>query len=366
MTKILVIEDVPPLLEDILMMLNLEGFEVLGAENGLIGVQHAREWHPDLIICDIMMPEMDGYGVLAELQKDPSQATIPFIFLTAKGEKADIREGMGLGADDYLTKPFTISELMNSVNARLERQTMLAERANRRLDDLREQIIVALPHELRTPLASILGYSDILVEDAPHLDSAQVVEMAAAIKASGLRLWRLIENYLLYAQIETSRINAEQLPDLRYGHVNEPSKVIAAQALSRAQEVKRQADLQLDLADDVAFLDISEEHLSKIIDELVDNAFKFSRAGTPVSVSAVAEARQIIVRINDQGRGMTAEQINSVGAYMQFERKLHEQQGSGLGLIIAKRLAEMYSGTLTIESVPDQVTSVCVSLPLRD
>jgi two-component system sensor histidine kinase/response regulator len=366
MTRILVIEDMKPLLEDIQMMLGLEGFEVLGAENGLVGVQRAREWRPDLIICDIMMPELDGYGVLAELQKDPTQATIPFIFLTARGEKSDIRQGMGSGADDYLTKPFTISELMNSVNARLERQALLTELANRRLDDLREQIIVALPHELRTPLSSILGYSDILAEDAPRLDAAQVAKMSQAIKASGLRLWRLIENYLLYAQIEISRIDPEQSSSLSYGQVGQPSRIIATQAISKAQQVNRQADLQLDLADEIAFLGISEEHLSKMIDELVDNAFKFSSAGTPVSVSAVVEAPQYVMRVSNQGRGMTQQQIASIGAYMQFGRKLHEQQGSGLGLIIAKRLAELHSGMLTIESVPDQVTTVCVALPLRD
>src|SRR5512140_3820992 len=139
MTRILVIEDMKPLMEDILMMLNLEGFETAGAENGLVGEQRAREFHPDLIICDIMMPELDGYGVLAELHKDPSQAAIPFIFLTAKGEKTDIRQGMGLGADDYLTKPFTLSELMNSIQTRLEKKARLDQFTNQRLDDLRDQ-----------------------------------------------------------------------------------------------------------------------------------------------------------------------------------------------------------------------------------
>lgn len=126
MKRILVIEDTPSVREEIVTILNFEGFETLEAENGLIGIQLARKHLPDLIICDIMMPKLDGYKVLAELRKDSATALIPFIFLTAKVSKEDIRQGMNIGADDYLTKPFTAEELITAIKTRLERQMTMA------------------------------------------------------------------------------------------------------------------------------------------------------------------------------------------------------------------------------------------------
>ena len=126
--KILVIEDEPEMRRNLLMILKLEQFQPLGAENGRIGVALAQREAPDLILCDIMMPELDGHGVLAALRQDPATANIPFIFLTAKGEKADLRQGMNLGADDYLTKPVARADLLRAVTARLQRAGELGRR----------------------------------------------------------------------------------------------------------------------------------------------------------------------------------------------------------------------------------------------
>lgn len=127
MKKILVIEDEPSVRANILEILELEDYNGIGAENGLIGVLWALEHIPDLIICDVMMPELDGYGVLSTLRGEPQTATIPFIFLTAKADKTDFRQGMELGADDYLTKPFTNNELLSSIAARLEKQAAVMQ-----------------------------------------------------------------------------------------------------------------------------------------------------------------------------------------------------------------------------------------------
>ena len=140
MAKILVIEDEFPIRANILEILEAEGFNAAGAEDGRIGARLARELAPDLIICDIMMPEMDGYGVLAEVRHDRATATVPFIFLTAKGERADMRHGMNLGADDYITKPFTRDELLRAIAARLEKQAVQA-RDKQRLRALFERYV---------------------------------------------------------------------------------------------------------------------------------------------------------------------------------------------------------------------------------
>ncbi|MHC5776631.1 EAL domain-containing response regulator [Nostoc sp.] len=125
MPKILIIEDEEAVRENILDLLEAEGFETLAAANGRIGIHLAISEVPDLILCDIMMPELDGYGVLKALREDPSTATIPFIFLTAKSAKSDFRQGMDMGADDYITKPFTRAELLSAIMNRLEKYATL-------------------------------------------------------------------------------------------------------------------------------------------------------------------------------------------------------------------------------------------------
>src|SRR5580765_564778 len=126
MKKILVIEDEPEMRRNLTTILRLEKFLPLGAENGRVGVELAKKEKPDLILCDVMMPELDGYGVIAALRGDAATVTIPFIFLTAKGEKPDIRAGMNLGADDYLTKPVGKNDLLSAIRSRLERAAQQA------------------------------------------------------------------------------------------------------------------------------------------------------------------------------------------------------------------------------------------------
>jgi len=129
MKKILLIEDHPQMRENLQLMLEMEGYAVAVAGDGRRGIEVARRELPDVILCDVMMPELDGFGVLQTLRGDPATATIPFLFLTAKGEKVDQRTGMNLGADDYLVKPVGKQDVLAAIAARLQRQQLLAERA---------------------------------------------------------------------------------------------------------------------------------------------------------------------------------------------------------------------------------------------
>jgi DNA-binding response OmpR family regulator len=122
MKKILVIEDEPEMRRNVLTILRFEKYQAIGAENGVSGIEMARSQKPDLILCDVMMPQLDGHGVLQALRKDGATANIPFIFLTAKGDKIDQRSGMDLGADDYLTKPVSRAELLSAISARKSSQ----------------------------------------------------------------------------------------------------------------------------------------------------------------------------------------------------------------------------------------------------
>ena len=131
MNRVLVIEDEPKMLRNLLTILTMEGFEAVGARNGEEGVETALRELPDLVICDVMMPGFDGYEVLTRLRANPSTVDIPLIFLTARGEREDVRAGMNLGADDYLCKPCPTDELLAAIQARLRRQDEMEQAAAR-------------------------------------------------------------------------------------------------------------------------------------------------------------------------------------------------------------------------------------------
>ncbi len=144
MKTILLIEDNQDIRDNMSEILELANYKVLTAENGKVGVALAIEHKPDVIVCDIMMPVLDGYGVIHMLQKDPSTQNIPFIFLTAKAERAEIRKGMELGADDYITKPFNGTELLSAIESRLKKSALLKEEISNDINGLNTIISTAM------------------------------------------------------------------------------------------------------------------------------------------------------------------------------------------------------------------------------
>jgi signal transduction histidine kinase len=361
MKKILVIDDEEWLREMVRMALSQKGFDVVEAGNGAAGVEVARKVLPDLVLCDVNMEKMDGYLTLSCLRKEPTTAAIPFILMTGLADNAGMRHGMELGADDYLPKPFTLDALYAAVDVRLKKAQTVRLEAEKKLADLRDNISLMLPHELRTPLNGILAYGEILSAGAATLPAAEVTEMGQAIYQSGKRLERLIENFLIFAQIELLSADPQKISSLRLKRTPSPARLVEEHARTQAGLANRRADLILALADPP--MPISEDYLAKIVDELLQNAFKFSDNGKPVSVSLEEVPGAVALSVTDHGRGFSTEHITKVGAYMQFDRKLHEQQGLGLGLTIAKRLTELHGGTLSIDSERGASTTVAVRLP---
>ena len=364
MSKILVIEDEQPIRENIVEILEIEDYTVLSAENGQIGVDLAQKNLPDLILCDVMMPELNGYYVLSELRSHAETQTIPLIFLTAKTAREDMRLGMDLGADYYLTKPFTRDELLGAVTTRLVKQVSAERHSQKKLDRLRNCISQSLPHEFQTPLNGIIGLSRYLLEDFDTIDKDEALELLEEIYFSGQRLHKLTQNFLLYSklvQIESDPRRFKMLQQLNEQAQTEG--IITEIARQKAKELKRESDLRLELCS--ASVSISMSKIKKIAEELIDNAFKFSRPGSSVQVKSNHDDQNFNLFVIDRGRGMTKTQINQVGAYMQFERNMYEQQGSGLGLTIAKLMTELHGGTISIESHLGKSTCVHITLPLK-
>ena len=193
MYKILVIEDETLVLANIVEILETEQFEAIGVENGQKGVQSALKMVPDLVLCDVMMPELDGYGVLKELRKNPVTARIPFIFLTALSHRKDLRQGMELGADDYLTKPFSREELLAAIAIRLEKYASIredydiAEQKSRGLEKrmatmqqlltTKDELLQKLTRDLRDPVSNINMAIHMLAQADPGPDSDRYLQI---------------------------------------------------------------------------------------------------------------------------------------------------------------------------------------------
>ncbi len=354
MTGILLIDDDTRLLNPIVAFLERKGYTVWSADDGHVGSTLAKQHQPDVVVCDVMMPTMDGFEVYRSLQADPGTQSIPFIMMSALTEKEDVRRGMAIGSDDYLMKPFTMDELVESIEARLHRTQRITEKYQTAISTLRENIIYALPHELRTALMSVMGYGHMLSTNARELSADEVKSFADEIMKGGERLNRVIENYLVYAQLEIAAGNPEQREQLR-NHLVMTGPVICEAAEEVASAYGRETDLMLDLTH--IAIRMSGDNLSKIIAELVDNAFKFSERGQRVRVRTRRQGSDFFLEVRDQGRGMTAKQIEDIGAYMQFERRLHEQQGLGLGLAIVQKLVELHGGDMALVSQPGRGTA---------
>ncbi len=359
---VLIVEDEQDIREDISTLLKLNDYNVLSAMNGIKALEVIEKEVPDLILSDVMMPEMDGYELLENLQKSQRYSNIPFLFLTAKTDKKNMREGMNLGADDYIPKPFDFQELLSAIDVRLKKKERSARKFEKKLEDLRRNIRRSLPHEIRTPLNSIIGFSDLLVKTYDHTSKDEMLEMLTHINDSGKRLSTLMEKYLLYANLEILMSSPDEIKRIQNYYISSSQNIITDYCEHVLKKFGRIEDAEYEIHD--SGLKISEEYFLKLLEELIENACKFSEQGTKIKIKGRPYSKTYELSITDSGRGMTREQIDNYEAYIQFERKVYEQQGSGLGLTIVKSIVKIFGGTVAIDSEPGQYTSVSVKLPV--
>jgi len=224
-------------------------------------------------------------------------------------------------------------------------------------------LLYALPHEYRTPLTDIIGQASFLHGRARDTKPEEIREVSAEILSAARRLLRVTDNFLMYAQIETLSESPLHVERMRQCTTREPASIIYDTVIQRALAHQRQADLSLALDIEGIPIAMMEQHLDKIAGELIDNALYFSRPGTPVTFSATPTDSDIVFSVRDHGVGMQEQELLQIGAYRQFRRKSQEQQGIGLGLVIAKRLIELHGGTFTISSALGLGTSITFSVP---
>lgn len=365
---VLVVDDEEDIVQLISYNLKKEGYHVLSAFDGVQAIELARQHQPDAVILDIMMPELNGFEVCRVLRQDPVTSSLPIIFLTACALESDEIRGLELGADDYIQKPVSPRLLVARVRNHMMKKDRIAQRYEEMFDHLRESISSALPHEFRTALNGILGGTDILhgmLSDSDlniAIAREELCDLTTSVSQSGRRLQKIAENFLFYTQIQAVLTQPDELIRLRREVVNDAAEVIHDLVALNARNAGRAADIELQL--DNAAVGMSYESFNKVVFELIDNALKFSVAGTSILVQSAVRSDLYEIRVIDRGRGMDAGQIKSIGAYSQFHRNLHEQQGTGLGLILVKLLTQIFSGHFAIESALNTGTTVTVRLPL--
>ena len=357
MGTILVIDDEKDFRESIVEILQYEGFKVSQAKDGKDGIAKALTIKPDLILCDIRMPVIGGFEVVSLLRKDISLRLTPFIFITALAERSIHRKGIELGADDFLVKPFTRQELLNAISIRIQRSESFRLFTQKPINILKNSIVRALPHEFRTSLNSILGFSKIISEDVYTLSSQEILEMAQLINNSGEYLFEIITKYLLYIELKTKDISYK-----KNQCITNIEQVIQPIALKIAEKHDRPADLQLSFCK--VKMNTLTDWFSFAVRELLDNAFKFSSKGQQVTLASERKFNRVYFTIKDEGYGFPPEYTSrDIDAFLQFDRDQYEQQGVGLGLYLAREIIKLHNGNLEIVSSEGEGTTISFDLP---
>jgi DNA-binding response OmpR family regulator/anti-sigma regulatory factor (Ser/Thr protein kinase) len=345
--RVLVVEDSDEIRENIVSLLELNDYIVLIAENGQEGLTLALKELPDLIISDRMMPVMEGTQMLQELRSNSITANIPFIFLTAKSSRQDIRDGMNYGADDYLPKPFEALELLNAVKSRLEKKN----KADEVLDKVYKNISQSIPHELRTPLVSIQGFTNIIVDEIDTIDRESIKDMCLMIKNASIRLHRTIEKFILFTEAELMLKDKKNYSSLSAGITNIDKNMIELLTHNKTQFTDTVHNFELQTKP--CMVSIWQEHFKVILNELIDNAIKFSFPSKPIEIYSIENEDTYSLVIKNYGRGMSEDEINNASPFIQHNRSYYEQQGNGLGLAIVQRIGEFYNVDLKIKSEKD-------------
>lgn len=364
--RILIVEDDAALLEGLRDVLELSGFRVTTARNGVEGLAALNSGPlPDLIISDIMMPRMDGYQFYSQVRAHPEWVNVPFIFLTARGEKIDIRRGKLLGADDYLTKPFDEEDLIVAIRAKLSRRAQLEAAHRYEIADLKRTILTTLNHEFRTPLTYITTYTDILQNSGPDLTAEDFKDFMRGIQVGSERLRRLVEDFILLVELQTGE--AQKTYERRREPISDlPALLSKVLANYQSRAAARNVELVAVWSETLPLIVADREHLSNAVRRLIDNAIKFSKKqGGKVYLTARSNDQRVSIQVRDAGVGIRTEELSKLfDVFHQIDRAKMEQQGSGSGLAIARSIAEMHGGSLSVESEYGVGSTFTVELPV--
>ena len=358
---ILVVEDDEVIRELLADILALEGAEVTTACSGNEAAALLRGVRPQLIVCDVMMPDGDGHELLRSVQADPMLNGVPFIFLTARSEPGDHRQSMNMGADDYLVKPVLRQDLVDAVRARLARSRAVGFCQRELGSEFRDDCARRVAAELMNPLVTIRGVCEALQADSVLSEGtrellATLVPACDRMASSVKRFWRLLELQTTLNRLPVGK-HVQSVPAISpYGvFLEEAAKIIATSS-------GRSADLALELQ--AVRFPMAEPDLVLLMRELVENAFRFSPPGSRVSVFMGACDRGVSLIVRDQGREMSPAEVESIQQLLQGCPDHSSCEPRGMGLTIVDTIARVYGFRVTF--TPEQPRGLRVAVSKSD
>ena len=354
-SRILVVDDISKNLQLVGTTLRNEGYHVMPATSGIQALERAQAQPPDLILLDLMMPEMDGLEACRRLKANPALKAIPVIFLTASNEMEHLVNGFEVGAVDYITKPFNTPELLARVRTHLELKH--ARERLREMNDEKNEFMGIAAHDLRSPLNAIQGYAEMVLEDTSIGD--ENAELVQKIHDATTRMAGMVQNLLDANRIERGEMRLNLVPTELTAIV---ASVVEGQ---RAGATAKQQTLLLEHDPVPITVTVDAGVMVQVVENLVSNAVKYSPPGKRIQVWVRRIGGAVRCHVQDEGPGLTAEdQQKLFGKFARLTAKpTGGEQSTGLGLSIVKRLVEAMHGRVWCESEPGHGATFLVELP---
>jgi two-component system, sensor histidine kinase and response regulator len=331
-TKILLVEDELELQENIAELLSLSNFDVLVASHGKEALQLLSTQKVDVVISDIMMPEMDGFELLKAFREKEYWLETPFIFLTAKMDHADQRRGMEEGAEDFLVKPVKTKELLSSIAIVLEKKKARNQAKLTELKDIFGQQRNIFFHEMSTPLYGVIAALELLYEHGKSLSDEDFKLFTFNALEASRRLDASLIKLRKFQSLDKIQKRLVDIPSM-HAFLNE-----------FFQKKCKYSGVQFHVIDDFS-VQFTVNHLEEIVDFLLENALKFSPIGEPILVSLEDQ----VIRIKNSQQAFKSPQQFEVQPFLQHERESQEQQGLGLGSYLAFQLGRINDAVLEFE-----------------
>jgi two-component system, sensor histidine kinase and response regulator len=343
-SRILVVDDISKNLQVVGTILRNEGYHVMPATSGLQALERVSAQPPDLILLDLMMPEMDGLEVCSRLKADPFTRQIPVIFLTASNEMEHLMKGFEAGAVDYITKPFNAPELLARVRTHLELKH--ARERLREMNEEKNEFMGIAAHDLRNPLSAIQGYAEMIIEDAQSLAHRDLEGNGQRIREAAKRMTEMVQNFLDANRIERGELKLNMAISDLSSLLQSVLETQSPPATAKGQMIQ----LELPPTPTLALADVSIT--LQVFENLVSNAVKYSPPGKKIFVRLKAEAGVVRFEVEDQGPGLSKEdQKKLFGKFARLSAKpTGGEHSTGLGLSIVKRLVEAMNGKVWCES----------------
>ena len=361
MFKILIVEDTLTIREEIHDILVMEGYTVFEAENGSIGFEIALKKHPDLIISDILMPKLNGFEMYKKLQNNKTTKLIPLIFLSAKAEKSDIRAGMNLGAEDYLTKPIDVEDLLNTVKIKIDKKILLAQEIidktttiSATLQEQKKELdnyAQLISHELKTPLRNI---SDILIwirEELAHpISSENSINSIELLEKKVERMELLLTKIEQYKNIRSSSFKKNKI------NLNTIAKKVIA-------KLQVPSHIKIEIKNKLPTLFADEIMLEKVFEILIQNALDhIDKKKGLILLACETTEEDYLFSIKDNGIGIKTKYHEKI---FEMFQTIDSNNSTGIGLSIVKKIISYYNGEVKVESKTNKETIFYFSLPKK-